>query len=158
MGGLQPAGDTSRGAFGTSIGREAMRFVVVGASAYVLNLTLYSLGLAAGLDYLSAATVAYCLGFAFNFLANRLWTFRAGGGDVGAQFVRFSCVAAVMVGLDLLLLRLAIGEFGAPKIAAQAIIILFLAPLSFLGNRMWAFGTRPLAEHSGPLQSRPPES
>jgi hypothetical protein len=48
-----------------------------------------------------------------------------------------------MVGLDLVLLRLAVGEFGAPKVAAQAVIILLLAPFSFLGNRLWAFGGRP---------------
>jgi putative flippase GtrA len=153
MGGLQPAGGT----FGPSIGREAVRFVIVGAASYVLNLTLYSLGLAAGLHYLWAATIAFCLGFAFNFLMNRLWTFRAGGGDVGGQFVRFCCVAAVMVGLDLLLLRLAIGQFGAPEIAAQAVIILFLAPFSFVGNRLWAFGTQPRVEHNSSLRSRPSE-
>jgi dolichol-phosphate mannosyltransferase len=127
----------------TPVGRQAVRFVVVGAASYVLNLTLYSLALVAGLHYLTAATVAFCIGFVFNFVTNRLWTFDAGGGSAGGQLVRFSCVAAVMVALDLLLLRLVVGELGAPKILAQAIIILFLAPLSFLGNRLWAFGGRP---------------
>ena len=118
---------------------QALRFVVVGAASYVLNVTLYSLGLAWGLHYLTAASVAFLIGFGFNFTTNRLWTFEAGAGRVGGQFVRFSCVAAVMVGLDLVLLRIAVGEFGAQKIAAQAVIILLLAPLSFLGNRLWAF-------------------
>lgn len=124
----------------SSIGGQAMRFGVVGAASYVLNLSLYTLGLAGGLHYLVAAMVAFCVGFAFNFLTNRVWTFGAGDGAVGGQFVRFCCVAAVMVGLDLLLLRIAIGELGAPKVLAQAVIILFLAPFSFLGNRLWAFG------------------
>jgi putative flippase GtrA len=108
----------------------------------VLNLTLYGVGLALGLHYLTAATVAFLIGFVFNFVTNRLWTFDAGGGSARGQLVRFSCVAAAMVVLDLLLLRIVVGELGAPKILAQAVIILFLAPLSFLGNRLWAFGDR----------------
>lgn len=124
------------------VGRQAVRFLVVGAASYVLNLTLYTLGLSVGLHYLTAATVAFCIGFVFNFLTNRLWTFGAGGGPAGRQLVRFSCVAAAMVGLDLVLLRIVVGELDAPKILAQAVIILLLAPLSFLGNRLWAFDDR----------------
>lgn len=105
----------------------------------MLNLSLYSLGLLIGLHYLVAATVAFCLGFAFNFLSNRSWTFGAGSGAVRGQFLRFSVVAAVILGLDLLLLRVAVGEFEIPSVLAQAIVILLLAPLSFAGNRLWAF-------------------
>jgi putative flippase GtrA len=134
--------------------RQAFRFVVVGGASYVLNLTLYGLGLAAGLHYLTAATVAFLFGFVFNFVMNRLWTFDAGGGSARGQLMRFSCVAAVMVGLDLILLRIVVGELDAPKILAQAVIILLLAPLSFLGNRLWAFGGRPGVS---PLESRASE-
>ena len=127
---------------GSPIWGQAFRFVVVGGASYVFNIALYTLGLAVGLHYLPAATVAFCIGFVFNFLLNRRWTFDAVSGSASGQLVRFSCVAAVIVVLDLLLLRLAVGEFGAPKIAAQAVIILLLAPFSFLGNRLWAFGGR----------------
>lgn len=127
----------------TPVFREAFRFVVVGGASYVLNLTLYGLGLAIGLHYLTAATVAFLIGFVFNFVTNRLWTFDAGGGSARGQLVRFSCVAAAIVVLDLVLLRIVVGGFDAPKVLAQAVIILCLAPLSFLGNRLWAFGDRP---------------
>lgn len=122
--------------------REAFRFVLVGGTSYVLNLGLYSLALIAGLHYLAAATVAFCLGFAFNFLTNRAWTFGATTGAVGRQFLRFCVVATIVLGLDLLLLRLAVGELGIPSVPAQAIVILMLAPLSFAGNRLWAFSAR----------------
>ncbi len=122
--------------------RQVAKFLIVGGTSYVLNLTLYSLALLLGLNYLLAATVAFCLGFTFNFLTNRSWTFAAGTGAVGGQFMRFCVVAAVILALDLLLLRLAVGEFGIPSVLAQAIVILLLAPLSFAGNRLWAFGAR----------------
>jgi len=124
----------------SNVTREVFRFLMVGGTSYVLNLGLYSLGLLIGLHYLIAATVAFCLGFAFNFLTNRAWTFGAGTGAIGGQFLRFCVVAAVILGLDLFLLRIAVGELGIPSVLAQAIVILLLAPLSFAGNRLWAFG------------------
>ena len=57
--------------------RQAGKFLVIGGTSYLLNLGLYSLALLAGLHYLMAAAVAFCLGFAFNFLTNRSWTFEA---------------------------------------------------------------------------------
>ena len=139
--------------FGSSMGGQALRFVVVGAASYVLNLALYSLGLAVGLDYLTAAVVAFAIGFGFNFLTNRLWTFDAGEGAVRGQFLRFCGVAAVIVVLDLVLLRVVVGEFGAPEVPAQAVIILCLAPLSFLGNRLWAFADRAHRRPAGSLEA-----
>ena len=80
----------------------------VGGASYVFNLGTYSLFLWVGLPYLLAATVSFLIGFAFNFLANRHWTFVAGGTQAGGQFMRFSCVAALVLGLDLALLRVAV--------------------------------------------------
>ena len=74
---------------------RSLRFVAVGGASYFFNLGTYSLGLWVGLPYLLAATISFAIGFAFNFLANRHWTFVAGGSQAGGQFVRFSCVAAL---------------------------------------------------------------
>ena len=134
--------ETARARVADPTVRQAAKFLVVGGTSYVLNLGLYSLALLLGLHYLMAATIAFCLGFAFNFLTNRSWTFEAGAGAVRGQFLRFCVVAAVILGLDLLLLRLAVGELGVPSVLAQAIVILLLAPLSFAGNRLWAFSAR----------------
>ena len=122
---------------------QIMRFLAVGGASYVFNLGTYSLLLWAGLGYLVAATISFLIGFAFNFLANRHWTFVAGGAQAGGQFVRFSCVAALVLALDLVLLRVAIEGFDLHRVVAQAIVILFLAPLSFALNRFWSFAQRP---------------
>jgi putative flippase GtrA len=122
---------------------QMVRFAAVGGASYFFNLGTYSLGLWAGLPYLLAATISFLIGFAFNFFANRHWTFVAGGAQAGGQFVRFSCVAALVLGLDLVLLRGAVEVLGLHEVVAQGIVILFLAPLSFALNRFWSFAQRP---------------
>jgi putative flippase GtrA len=122
---------------------QIVRFGAVGGASYLFNLGTYSLFLWAGIGYLLAAAVSFAIGFAFNFLANRHWTFVAGGSQAGGQFVRFSCVAALVLVLDLLLLRVAVEALGLDEVLAQGVVILFLAPLSFALNRFWSFAHRP---------------
>jgi putative flippase GtrA len=121
---------------------QILRFAVVGGASYVFNLGTYSLFLWMGAPYLLAATISFLIGFAFNFFANRHWTFVAGGTQAGGQFVRFSCVAALVLVLDLVLLRGAVEVLGLHEVIAQGVVILFLAPLSFALNRFWSFAQR----------------
>lgn len=121
---------------------QILRFLAVGGASYFFNLGTYSLFLWVGMAYLLAAAVSFLIGFAFNFLANRHWTFVAGGTQAGGQFVRFSCVAALVLGLDLVLLRVAVEQIGLHRVVAQGVVILFLAPLSFALNRFWSFAER----------------
>jgi putative flippase GtrA len=118
---------------------QVIRFLVVGLASYFVNLGLYSLGLAIGLHYLAAATCAFLIGFVFNFLTNRSWTFSANHGNPTTQFLRFCAVQAVILGLDLILLRLAVENLGLARFPSQAVIIILLAPVSFVGNRRFAF-------------------
>ncbi len=119
--------------------RQAFRFGIVGGTSYFLNLGFFAVIVWAGGHYLAAAAAAFGLGFAFNFLANRYWTFTAGTGQANQQFIRFSILAGVILALDLALLRVAVGELGLPSVVAQGVVILLLAPLSFAGNRFWSF-------------------
>jgi putative flippase GtrA len=136
---IQRGGLSARVISGSSATAQALRFLVVGGASYVLNMSLYSLGLWLGLQYLVAAMVAYTIGFAFNFLANRHWTFDAADGALEAQFVRFTVLALVILGLDLLLLRFLVETLGVPKIPAQAVARLWHVPVSFAGTRLWSF-------------------
>jgi putative flippase GtrA len=116
-----------------------VRFLTVGGASYAINISLYAAFVATGIHYLIAAVLAYVIGFSFNFLANRHWTFAAADQGIERQFVRFTVLAGVILALDLGLLRIAIGVIGAPPVLAQAVVILLLAPVSFAGNRLWSF-------------------
>jgi putative flippase GtrA len=75
---------------------------------------------------------------ASNYVLNRVWTFRAERGHFGYQGLRFLVVSAVALGAN----QVWLGAFvwlGAGKIVAQAIAIVCVMPLNFLGNKLWSF-------------------
>ena len=118
------------------------KFLLVGASGYVVNLVVYALLLdVAGLHYLAAATGSFLVAVANNYLWNRLWTFRGQRGNVAYQGMRFFVVAVVSLGANLLVLQALVG-LGVGKVVAQAIAIVLVTPLNFLGNKLWSFRRR----------------
>ena len=60
---------------------QLVKFCVVGASGYVVNLAVYALLLdVVGLHYISAAVGSFLVAVTNNYTWNRLWTFRAAAG------------------------------------------------------------------------------
>jgi putative flippase GtrA len=116
------------------------RFCAVGASGYAVNLVVYALLLHAGnLHYLLAATGSFLVAVTSNYTWNRLWTFRHQRGHVGYQGLRFFVVSTVSLVANLAILHLLV-QVEVGKVPAQAIAILLVTPLNFVGNKLWSFG------------------
>lgn len=122
---------------------QLARFVTVGASGYVVNLAVYTL-LLRGLEvhYLLAATGSFLVAVTNNYTWNRLWTFRGQRGHIGYQGLRFLVVSTIALAANLALLTLFVGGLGVGKVLAQAIAIVLVTPLNFVGNKLWSFGRR----------------
>ncbi len=121
---------------------QLVRFCVVGASGYVVNLLVYSLlVLEVGVHYLPAAICSFLVAVTNNYTWNRLWTFRAQRGHVAYQGMRFLVVSTLALGANLTVLYLLV-EIGASKVLAQAIAIVLVTPVNFVGNKLWSFGRR----------------
>jgi putative flippase GtrA len=118
------------------------KFCVVGAVGYLINLAVYDALLHAGLHYLVAATCSFLVAVTSNYTWNRLWTFREHRGHVGVQGMRFLAVSLVALGANLLVLDVLIANAGLDKLAAQAIAIVLVTPLNFVGNKLWSFRRR----------------
>jgi putative flippase GtrA len=121
---------------------QLAKFCAVGATGYLVNLAVYAFLLdVVGLHYLSAAVGSFLVAVTNNYLWNRLWTFRAQRGAVAYQGVRFFVVstAALLANLAVLeiLVSLGLGEF-----VSQAIAIVLVTPVNFVGNKLWSFGPR----------------
>src|SRR4051794_27154450 len=118
---------------------QLAKFAAVGATGYVVNLAVYTALLrGAGWHYIYAATVSFLVAVSNNSLWNRLWTFRHQRGHVGFQGLRFFTVALVAYGANLGILS-ALIAFGMNKVAAQAVAIVLVTPLNFIGNKLWSF-------------------
>jgi dolichol-phosphate mannosyltransferase len=121
---------------------QLVRFCVVGASGYVVNLAVYTLLLkGADAHYLAAATGSFLVAVTNNYTWNRLWTFRGERGHVAYQGLRFLVVSTIALCANLLVLHLLV-SLGVGKVLAQAIAIVLVTPWNFVGNKLWSFGRR----------------
>ena len=144
---FSPAATLARSRAGRALRRprnwvQLAKFSVVGASGYAINLAVYTALLrGAGLHYTAAATGSFLVAVTNNYIWNRLWTFHQERGHVGWQGLRFLTVALVAYAANLVLLSAFIAA-GLDKVAAQAIAVVLVTPLNFIGNKLWSFRTR----------------
>lgn len=117
---------------------ELGKFCAVGAVGYGINLAIYAALLHAGLHYLVAATCSFLVAVTSNYTLNRHWTFRDRRAGVAAQGMRFFVVSLASLGANLLVLHVLI-TLGAGKLVGQAIAIVLVTPLNFVGNKLWSF-------------------
>lgn len=118
---------------------QLAKFGTVGASGYVVNLAVYAALL--GLGAHVAAAISFVVAAANNYWWNRHWTFSSAKGHIGAQGMRFFVVALLAFGVNQLWLVLFLDILHWGKIVSQAIAIVLVTPLNFLGNKLWSFRT-----------------
>jgi len=119
---------------------QLVRFALVGASGYVVNLAVFVCAVhVVGIDYRIAAVLAFLVSVTSNFWLNRRWTFDARGGHAGFQAARFLTVSVVAFLFSYGVLVLLVEDARLPKVVAQAVAIVTATPLSFLGQKLWSF-------------------
>ena len=122
---------------------QLVKFCFVGASGYAVNLFVFSFVLLVlGVHYIPAAICAFLVAVTNNYTWNRLWTFRAQRGHIAFQGMRFLVVSTLALGANLVVLTVLVA-LGIPEVLAQAIAIVLVTPINFLGNKLWSFGPRP---------------
>jgi putative flippase GtrA len=118
---------------------QLARFCAVGASGYVINLTVFALVLdSAHAPAALAAVAAFAVAVCSNFVLNRYWTFSARRGHAHTQAARFLCVSLLGLGVNLVLLAILSHPLDS-KTAAQALAVALSTPLTFALNRLWTF-------------------
>jgi putative flippase GtrA len=121
---------------------QLVKFCVVGGSGYAVNLAVYALLLdVVGLHYISAAFGSFLVAVTNNYTWNRIWTFREQRGGVAYQGARFLVVSTVALVANLAVLH-ALITLGLGEFVAQAIAIVLVTPVNFVGNKLWSFGPR----------------
>jgi putative flippase GtrA len=121
---------------------QLAKFCTVGASGYAVNLAVFSaLVLGADLDHRIAAVCSFLVAVTNNYTWNRLWTFHGSRGHYGIQGMRFLVVAVLALAANLIVLEVLVA-LGLPPVAAQAIAIVLVTPVNFVGNKLWTFRLR----------------
>ena len=116
---------------------QLLKFCVVGAVGYVINLGVYTAVLGIGAH--KAAVVSFVVAAANNYWWNRHWTFVHQRGHFAYQGMRFFGVSLVALIVNQLWLVVFLDLAGLGKIVSQAIAIILVTPLNFIGNKLWSF-------------------
>ena len=116
---------------------QLAKFSVVGLSGYVINLAVYT-GLL-GIGAHRAAAISFVVAAANNYWWNRIWTFRRQRGAFAYQGMRFFVVAVIGWIVNQFWLLVFLDMVGLGKIVSEAIAIILVMPLNFLGNKLWSF-------------------
>ena len=121
--------------------RELVKFGLVGASGFVINVAVFAFCLRIlDVHYRLAYVIAFCVAVSNNFFWNRVWTFRRQRDDshVAMQGARFLAVSVLAATAGFVLLETFV-RAGLPKIPAEMLAVILVVPISFLGNKHWSF-------------------
>ena len=119
---------------------QLVRFGVVGATGYAVNLGVFAVCVhVLAIDYRVSAVVAWVVAVTNNFWWNRHWTFGAKAAHPMGQAIRFFAVSLVVFGFTYGVLVLLVSGMGMTKVLAQAIAIAAGTPLNFVGQKLWSF-------------------
>jgi putative flippase GtrA len=116
---------------------QLAKFGVVGASGFVINLVVYKLLLGIGAHW--AAAISFVVSAASNYWWNRYWTFSEQKGRFALQGLRFYAVSIAAFAVNQLWLTLFLDVLHLGKVTSQALAIILVTPLNFLGNKLWSF-------------------
>ena len=120
-----------------SIGQPA-RFAAVGIGATLLHILVGTWLIRSGAAAPMANLLAFMLAFLFSFLGHHYFSFRRHGQRIRQTLRRFALVALAGFALNqtllLVLLRWLPAEVTLP------VVVLFVAGLTYLASRHWAFG------------------
>jgi putative flippase GtrA len=135
----------SRARMGAAVRRrhnweQLVKFCIVGGTGYVINLAVFTLLVTVfDVHYIPAAVCSFLVAVTNNYTWNRHWTFRTQRGHVAWQGMRFLVVSTLALGANLLVLHVLV-TLGLDERLAQAIAIILVTPINFVGNKLWSFG------------------
>ena len=135
--------DSTRGAGAAApaqLGSAARSSATVGATGYVVNLVVFSRSSSgAGLHYLPAAVCSFRGAVSNNYLWNRLWTSFHGPRPLRLSGHAVPRRSRGRVAGEPARARRARRARPDREVLAQALAIILVTPLNFVGNKLWSF-------------------
>lgn len=114
-----------------------LRFGLVGLLSTGIYMGLFAL-VTRVLPPVESSVVAYLLSAIVNFVMQSRFTFRQQAVS-GGSAVRFVLMHLFCMGVNSSLIWLATGPLGLPAMQSQAVIVVFVAGLSYLISRFWVY-------------------
>jgi putative flippase GtrA len=121
---------------------QPLKFLLVGAGGYVVNLAVFAGLYALGVPYVPASILSYAFANALMYLGNRYFTFRLGHEGFWSAYLRYMLVGTIVVGLNAAILAALVEGTGIDARLGQAISLLLITPVAFVLFKRWTFRIR----------------
>ena len=118
---------------------QPVKFLIVGAGGYFINLAVFAWLLRLGVPYLPDSIVSYFVSNALMYLGNRYYTFGLGHAGFWRAYVRYVLVGLVVAGLNAAVLAFLVEIVGLRAVYGQALSLLLITPVAFVLNKRWTF-------------------
>jgi putative flippase GtrA len=132
---------------------ERVRFLIIGGINTVVGYVIFALlQLAFGryIHYLGSLYISYVPSVLLAFYLHRKFTFRAAGsGNVFLDLARFASVYIVSLVVNTILLPVLVEWLKFNPYAAQALIVIAVTLISYLGHKFFSFRRPPTTESPG---------
>ena len=121
---------------------QPVRFLVVGAAGYGVNLAAFAGLVAAGVRYVAASVASYLVSNVLMYLGNRYFTFRLGHKGFWAAYARYMIVGLVVAAMNAAVLAVLVEGLGLDETLAQALSLLAVTPPAYVLFKRWTFRLR----------------
>ena len=128
---------------------QPVKFLLIGAGGYVVNLAAFALLYALDIPYVAASIGAYAISNALMYLGNRYFTFRLGQEGFWGAYLRYVIVGGVVAGLNAAILALLVEVTDVHPQLGLAISLLIVTPVAFVLNKRWTFQLGPATATGG---------
>lgn len=120
--------------------RQLVKFSIVGTINFILDWTIYlTLTRFLGVYYVLAKALSFVAGATSSFIFNRRWTFRSTNPRRFRQLVKFLFVAVVGLGLNTMILYIAVEYFKLHDIIGLLFATAMVTFWNFFVNKYWTF-------------------
>ncbi len=123
----------------TTRAAQPVKFVIVGAGGYLINLGIFAVLYELGMPYAPNSVLSYFISNAFMYLGNRYFTFRLGHEGFWDAYLRYMLVGALVAGAVVGLLAVLVDAAGIDARLGQAIALLAVTPIAFVLFKRWTF-------------------
>ena len=117
---------------------QFMRYAIVGIASNAVLYALYLLLTSFGIGYKTAMTLLYVAGILQTFLLNRQWTF-SHKGDIRNAFIRYVVIYLLGYLVNFSGLYIFVDVLGFSHQLIQGVLIIIVAVLLFMLQRVWVF-------------------
>jgi putative flippase GtrA len=131
--------------------KNFIKFCFVGVSNTAVTFCVfYVLSEIVGLNYLFSSSVGYVFGVINSFILNKTWTFNDNNSRFILQFMRFSIVNTLSLGINLAIMYIGVEKFLIGNVIAQIIATGFTTIVNYIGSRAIVFGSNNSKQQDDP--------